>query len=168
MMQVMPDKPEQPADKPPQPPEGALLHKAMIRKRLSARQAGPLAGISEGRWRQIVAGYMSARGQYIPVTAPAKTLAHMAAAMDLTPDDLIKADRPDAAEILEDLIRSGAAPTRGSAPQDEEEALVKVMRSNLTDEQKKALVQLLIAERAAAEQARAKRAEDLIRMFEQT
>src|SRR5690349_2364766 len=47
---------------PAQRPEGALLERARERQepRLSGRAAALAAGISEGRWRQIVNGYMSA------------------------------------------------------------------------------------------------------------
>lgn len=47
---------------------------------------------------------------------------------------------------------------------DEDEALVRVMRSNLPDSKKRQLVRLLIAEREAAERARVERAEQLIRL----
>lgn len=49
---------------------------------MSKRQAARRAGISEGRWRQIVAGYQSAGGGHsIPVNPKRETLLKMAAAV---------------------------------------------------------------------------------------
>ena len=184
-------------DKPAQPPEGVLLQRALIRARLSARAAADKAGISEGRWRQIVNGYQSARGSHIPVTAPAATLAHMARALNVTPQELSTAGREDAADVLQDLItnsgpymvtHTGGASTithttsqNGVARTDtleaepsqapavrysdtDDPALAKVMRSDLSDDKKRKLVRLLIAEREAAEKRRVAQAEDLIRL----
>lgn len=63
-----------------------------------------MAGIGEARWRQIVNGYSSpGSGTYMPVIAPAATLARMAAAVGVTPEQLEEVGRGDAAEILRDL-----------------------------------------------------------------
>lgn len=156
MLVCMPDKPEQPA-------EGALIQRAMIRERLSARQAATKAGMSEGRWRQIVSGYQSARGQHIPVTAPAPTLAHMAKAVGLTPEDLTEAGRGDAADVLRDLAQTRPEPKPPLEKASRSEALTRVMRSkDLTDDQKRRIVELLIAEQAAFDRQIAERAEQLI------
>lgn len=158
-MATMPDKPQQPA-------EGALIQRAMIRQRLSARQAATKAAMSEGRWRQIVAGYQSARGQHIPVTAPPATLARMAQAVGLTPDDLTTAGRADAADVLRDLATAQPGPAQ-STPASRSEALTKVMRSDkLTDDQKRRIVELLIAEQAAFDRQIAERAEQLIHLVQ--
>lgn len=182
------------ADKPAQPAEGTLLQRALIRARLSARAAADKAGISEGRWRQIVNGYQSARGNHIPVRAPAATLAHMARALDVTPDELVEAGRADAADVLRDLIQNSGphtvAHTTGGAEtfhnvvklqgvraesrevarngigfNPDDEALVKVMRSNLPDDKKSQLVQLLITERVEAERRRIEHAEQMIELL---
>jgi transcriptional regulator with XRE-family HTH domain len=165
MLAGMPEKPAQPA-------EGALIQRAMVRQRLSARQAAVKAGISEGRWRQIVSGYQSARGQQFPVTAPAATLAHMAAAVGLTPEDLTEAGRGDAADILRDLNQHGPSqpgPAAARASTSErDEALLKVLASDLPEDKKEQIIRLLIAEKHAADRARAQRAEDLIRIAKPT
>jgi transcriptional regulator with XRE-family HTH domain len=49
---------------------------------------------------------------------------------------------------------------------DEDEALIRVMRSGLPDSQKRTLVKMLIAEREAADRQRVVRAEELIRLLE--
>jgi hypothetical protein len=70
--------------------------------RLSAREAARRAGLSEGRWRQITAGYqVVSAGVYAPVRGPAATLARMAAVAGVTPDQLRQAGRPDAAKALD-------------------------------------------------------------------
>lgn len=92
-------------DRTGRPPEGELIYRLRQanRPRVGVRTIAPEAGISEGRWRQIESGYQSISGQKIPVTAPADTLARMAAAVGGTPDDLDGAGRPDAADELRKL-----------------------------------------------------------------
>jgi hypothetical protein len=89
------------AERPPPPPWGALLTKALAGVQLSARKAARRAGISEGRWRQIASGYqVVSSGVYAPVHGPAETLAKMAAVAGVTPAQLTDAGRPDAAAAL--------------------------------------------------------------------
>ena len=89
------------SDRPVPPPWGALLTKALAKAKLSAREAARRAGISEGRWRQIAGGYqVVSAGVYAPVHGPARTLARMAAVVGVTPAQLKKAGRPDAAKLL--------------------------------------------------------------------
>ena len=88
-------------ERPAPPPWGALLTKALSRAKLSAREAARRAGISEGRWRQIAGGYqVVSAGVYAPVRGPADTLARMAAVVGVTPAQLRRAGRPDAASAL--------------------------------------------------------------------
>lgn len=57
--------------------------------------------MSEGRWRQIASGYqVVSAGVYAPVHGPAGTLARMAAVVGVTPAQLRRAGRPDAARAL--------------------------------------------------------------------
>jgi transcriptional regulator with XRE-family HTH domain len=87
--------------RPAPPPWGALLSQALGRANLSAREAARRAGISEGRWRQIASGYqVVSAGVYAPVRGPAATLARMAAVAGVTPAQLRRAGRPDAAQAL--------------------------------------------------------------------
>jgi transcriptional regulator with XRE-family HTH domain len=75
--------------------------RALVRAKLSAREAARRAGISEGRWRQIASGYqVVSAGVYAPVRGPAQTLARMAAVVGVTPAQLRRAGRPDAARAL--------------------------------------------------------------------
>lgn len=90
----MPDRPE--------PPRwGALIIAALAREGLSVREAARRAGLSEGRWRQITAGYqVVSPGVYAPVRGPAATLARMARVAGVTPAQLRMAGREDAAGVL--------------------------------------------------------------------
>lgn len=82
-------------------PEGKLIGEATRAARKSVRKVADEAGISEGRWRQIVKGYQSvSAGTVVPVKAPAGTLAKMAQVVGVTPEQLIKAGRADAAQAL--------------------------------------------------------------------
>jgi transcriptional regulator with XRE-family HTH domain len=75
--------------------------RALVKAKLSAREAARRAGISEGRWRQIASGYqVVSAGVYAPVRGPAQTLARMAAVVGVTPAQLSRAGRPDAAKAL--------------------------------------------------------------------
>lgn len=88
-------------ERPEPPPEGRLIALAQKRARLSGRKSASRAGMSEGHWRAIVTGARSiASGTWVPVRAPAETLARMARVVGVTPEQLDEAGRPDAAEEL--------------------------------------------------------------------
>ncbi len=105
--------------KPDPQPEGKLITEARKRARLSGREAARRAGISEGRWRQIVNGYMVVtKGVYSPVVgAPAETIARMAQSVDVTPEQLESVGRADAADELRKL-NAGARAAADRAPDD--------------------------------------------------
>lgn len=91
-------------ERPEQPPEGRLISASLKRTGLSARKAADLAGISEGRWRQIVNGYQTpSAGVHIQVSGPADTVARMARVVGVTRAELINAGREDAADALQDM-----------------------------------------------------------------
>lgn len=91
-------------ERPEQPREGRLIAVAQKRARLSGRKAADRAGMSEGHWRAIVSGSRSiSAGVWVPVHAPAATLARMAQVVGVTPDQLADAGRADAAEELRAL-----------------------------------------------------------------
>lgn len=102
--------------RPTPPPEAALLKAGLKRTRTTARAAATQAGISEARWRQIVSGYQSVGGQQVPVRAPAETLARMAQAAGVTPDELRTAGRDDAAAELDALRDQPAGGLQPSTP----------------------------------------------------
>lgn len=97
--------------RPEQPPEGRLIAAALERSGLSIREASRRAGISYGRWRQIATGVQNVSpGQFAAVRAPAKTLAAMARAAGVTPDEMeTEGQRPDAAD---EMRQSAAGPVQ--------------------------------------------------------
>lgn len=97
------------SERPEQPPEGRLIAAAQKRTRLSNRKAADRAGLSEGHWRAIVSGSRSvATGVWVPVHAPARTLARMAQVVGVTPEQLVGVDREDAADELREMPQGGA------------------------------------------------------------
>lgn len=90
-----------------QRPEGTLLEKAMKKQKVSGRKLAEMALLSEGRVRQIVNGYRSEAGMVLPIVGPADTIARLGAALELSPEEFEKVDRPDVAEILRGEISSG-------------------------------------------------------------
>jgi Helix-turn-helix domain len=88
-------------ERPAPPPWGALIMTALAREGLSVREAARRAGLSEGRWRQITAGYqIVSPGVYAEVHGPAATIARMASVVGVTPEQLTEAGRDDAAQML--------------------------------------------------------------------
>lgn len=60
---------------------GEMLEQAREARGLSKREAARRANISEGRWRQIVAGYQRAGGVEVPANPRAETVINMANAV---------------------------------------------------------------------------------------
>jgi hypothetical protein len=97
-------------------PEGELIGKAAKSAGITVKKAAERAGISDTRWRQIVAGYQTpTRGQHIPVEGRPDTVARMAYAVGLLPEQLEGVGRTDAATILR-VIRSDAAAQESAPP----------------------------------------------------
>lgn len=103
-----------PRDVPTPTAEGTLIRRARQRYRpkIAMADAASKAGISVDNWGHIERGYQSTgRGQPPrPVIPPADTLAHMANALDITPDELVAINRHDAADILRDLRQRATTP----------------------------------------------------------
>lgn len=91
--------------KPEMPPEGRLIRDAVKRSGVSMRKTALEAGLSDTRLRQIVNGYQPAGGQYIPVVAPAETIARIATVVGVGYQQLVAAGRQDAADVLAELSR---------------------------------------------------------------
>jgi len=90
--------------RPPQPPAVMqLIEQRRERLGISKRTAAAFAGLSEARWRQLAAGGRIFQGTLITETAPDHTLARMALAVRLAPED-VKPHSADAAQMLADLI----------------------------------------------------------------
>lgn len=125
------------APRPPQPPVMKLIQERRTRRGLSFRAAGTAAGISEARWRQLESGSRDIRGVHVEEPAPDKTLARMAYATGVTPQELKDHDRPEAAQLLEDYAAErtteDVADTRDAA------RLVDQLGRGLTARQRAAL-----------------------------
>lgn len=83
-------------------PEGALIRQARtaLWPSVSATAAAKKAGVSASRWQQIERGWRwESKGVPIVDHPPASTLAIIAAAVGVTPADLISVGRGDAAAL---------------------------------------------------------------------
>lgn len=90
--------------RPEPPPEAPLIDAARRQRRITVRELARQARISEALWRQIVSGYESlGAGQYREVRAKPETLARIALALGLTPEQLTRVGREDAATALEEI-----------------------------------------------------------------
>jgi hypothetical protein len=101
---------------PPPTPEGFLIRRMRETAvpRLSIRAAASRVGISPETWGSVERGYRYSRTggpyawevSYRQFSAPAATVAKMANAVGLTPERLAaEGQRPDAAEVLSEIIR---------------------------------------------------------------
>lgn len=150
-------------DLPEQRPEGLLIQQALKADGRSIRQVAPLAGISDARWRQLVKGSLaSGDGHVTEQVAPAATLARMAFVVGVTPGQLTKAGRKDAAALL--VRMHDNAPEATSTvppPEDQADEIDLIVASKMTARQKlKAIRQVLqlraqVEAEAAREQKRA-------------
>lgn len=95
--------------KPPAPPEAVLIRLAREAADIRVADAARRAGVSIARWSQIENGSEIRHGTVTPVTGRAGTIARMAAEVGVSPERMAKEGRrPDAAEILREIIRQQA------------------------------------------------------------
>jgi hypothetical protein len=94
-------------------PLGELL--ALHRGNTSVRKAAARADISEGRWRQIEAGYESKGGMRLPVNARPETVAAMARAVGADVSVALKLAEHDPGEYPE-LLDPASAEASGDDP----------------------------------------------------
>lgn len=97
---------------PTQPEEARIIDAAQKSAvpAMSMREAAKRAGMSDGRWRQIVKGYQGTGTGRIPVVAPDDTLARMALVVGVTDSQLEDAGRPGAADVLRRLLADSEQP----------------------------------------------------------
>lgn len=103
-------------ERPDASPEGHLIQAVLADLPISQREAARRARISEARWRQITSGYQTVSGSHLPVVAPPRTLARMAHALGVRPDQLRETGRADAAAVLRDLEAAQAAADAAAPP----------------------------------------------------
>jgi len=92
-------------DKQAPPPEAVLLTVARKAAGMKTPDVARAAGISKARLSQIENGYERRAGRYSPVRGKDDTIAHVAAVVGVTPEQLEEARRPDAALILREILR---------------------------------------------------------------
>lgn len=104
----------------PEPPrEAPLIEAARKQQRLTVRETAKQARISEALWRQIVSGAESlGGGTYREVKAKPETLARIAQVVGVTPEQLVKVGRQDAAAALEEITPEPAPAPAYSPPVD--------------------------------------------------
>lgn len=104
-------------ERPPAPPEAALIRLARQAANIRMAQAAKEAGVSLARWSHIENGYETRQGATRQVQAKAGTLARMAHAVGITPERLeTEGERPDAAEVLREILRSEPPSLRALPP----------------------------------------------------
>src|SRR5580700_9701840 len=97
------------------PPEAVLIRLVRQAAGITVDAAAARAGISKARWTQVETGREKRKDGYHPAVAPAGTLARMARAVPgVTPERLEEAGRPDAAEVLREIIHLGQEQVRPS------------------------------------------------------
>ena len=108
-------------DPPPPTAEGELIRQArdLAIPRLSIRAAATRIGMSPEHWGNIERGYRYAKQDEPPrpFAAPAPTIAKMASAVGVTPDQLTDAGREDAARMLEEIRRRESTPLPRMTPE---------------------------------------------------
>ena len=101
---------------PPQPPYGILIELARKGARLTVQEAADRAGVSKATWIDSVRGWRRRGGVVEHIEPKPETVAHMACAAGVSPGRLeAEGQRPDAAEILREILRPQQQP---AAPQD--------------------------------------------------
>jgi len=147
---------------PAQRPEGKVIQDALAADGRSVRKVAALAGMSDARWRQIVKGSMQiVQGVFNEVIAPPATLARMAFAVGVRPEQLAQAGRTDAADLLsrmeEDGIsliasRSLTMAAGGSARSSDPDEIDMIYASTtMSARQKLERIRMVLALRAQAE-----------------
>jgi hypothetical protein len=151
---------------PGQRPEGKLIQDALKTDGRSIRQVAALAGISDARWRQLVKGSLNVGSDHVTEqVAPPATLARMAYVVGVTPGQLTKAGRKDAAAILvqlqQDALDGGSAvplPATAAGDQADEIDLVYASKTMSAEQKLKAIRQILLLRKQAETEADANRA----------
>lgn len=101
------------------PPEALLIRRARMARALSPEEAAPLAKvIGARRWRQIEQGQ----------PAGDDVLAHMAAAVGASPEQLGETGRTEAAEVLREIERQSAGPDLSVLTEDEQRILATFIK----------------------------------------
>lgn len=91
---------------------GKLIERVRDEQGLSQNESGPLCGMTNTRWRQIVYGERSRNGVVVPVRVGPEIWASMAWVVGLTPKEVRAVGRRDVADLLEKLGPNEALASR--------------------------------------------------------
>lgn len=98
-------------DIPPAPPEAEVIRLAREAMDMTAQSAAEASrthdgrGVSAAYWRDVERGAGGRRGERVPTRASARALAAMARVVGVTPAQLARAGRQDAARVLDEILR---------------------------------------------------------------
>lgn len=109
-------------------PLGPALEQARIRSGISGRAAAKRAGISSGRWYQLVSGVQKIKGQEIPISTTASTVVAVAKAVDLDINEALKLAGFDRRDV--DIV-VGPPPRMVVLDEVPTEELLDVLRSRI-------------------------------------
>ena len=124
------------------PPEAVLIRRARLASKLSPEDAAPQTGVIKARrWRQIEDGAAGGR----PTRGEDDVIAHMAAVVGVTPDQLTEAGRSEAAEILREIERRRAL----TVVPDNETSAYLGLPPDMTIEERRTVLNYLEVRRAA-------------------
>lgn len=120
-------------DKPAAPPDASLIRLVREAAGMSTQDVARKAGISAVRLTQVENGYETRNGQIRAVHAKPGTMAHIAHALEISPERLEQeGQRPDAAPILREILRSEEeARAVAEAEPEESESVQEVPASGL-------------------------------------
>lgn len=136
---------------------GQLLEEARGRAGISKREAARRAGISEGRWRQVVTGVQSAAGMIVPVNPRPITVVAMARAVAVDERAALRAAG------LDDQIVPASATAPPDWPSSGDPLIDEINASRILNEELKQLMIRGIRQADAAAQAERQAARDMLR-----
>lgn len=132
-------------------PLGDLLEHARERLSISKREAARRAGISEGRWRQIVSGQQRSGDAIIAVNPRRITVAAMARAVGVAEDEALQAAGLTPLTSAEAIRVAQIYPKSGEDGTSVEALIQGIYDSDMPEERKNELVRLI--RRAEAQRA---------------
>jgi transcriptional regulator with XRE-family HTH domain len=137
-------------ERPPAPPEAVVIRLAREAAGIRVAEAAERAGVSIARWSQIEAGSEVRHGKAGPVTGRPGTIARMAHAVGIGPDRLeTEGGRPDAAEILREIMRLDHAAASAPRPAADDD----ILPFRVTPEMRAVIDDILPQVRVLAERA---------------
>jgi len=146
------------------PPEAVVIRRAREARGLSPERAASLLEIplSGARWRQIEQGYEIRAGGRKAVKGRDMVIAHMAHVVGLRPEALQEAGRPEAAQILREILGEPANRPERPERRYDDPGLQKIWEiTELTEWERRLAITAVLGWRAHADQAGDRGIDDL-------